>query len=245
MFHHVDVRGNHLPQGTICLTFDDGPGETEGPGPGPRTWEVGRFLRDEGVHATFFVIGHHAERFPDTLAALKGWGHAIGNHTHAHADLVSLAEAGGDVVEEVVRCQRTVAQFEGDHPVFFRAPFGRWRGEAESDASGCRVASLLNASAVSDDLVGPIGWDVTGEDWRCWRLNVPVGAAARYHLRRIEQAGRGIVLLHDSSHDDLASPANWTASLVKILIPELKQRGYQFVSLAECLKTVPGPGSGS
>ena len=38
-----------LPPHCVALTFDDGPG--------PRSAELARLLRDEGVPATFFVLG--------------------------------------------------------------------------------------------------------------------------------------------------------------------------------------------
>ena len=38
-----------LPPDCVALTFDDGPG--------PRSAELARLLRDEGVPGTFFVLG--------------------------------------------------------------------------------------------------------------------------------------------------------------------------------------------
>lgn len=38
-----------LPPRCVALTFDDGPG--------PRSAELSRLLRDEGVPGTFFVLG--------------------------------------------------------------------------------------------------------------------------------------------------------------------------------------------
>src|SRR3954467_15514289 len=55
MFFDVNIVGDRLPPGTLCLTYDDGPGRSEGgeDDPGPRTPELGAFLRSEGVPATF------------------------------------------------------------------------------------------------------------------------------------------------------------------------------------------------
>ncbi len=52
MFFDQDIIGNRLPPGTICLTYDDGPG--------PETLELGRYLAEQHIPATFFVIGQHA-----------------------------------------------------------------------------------------------------------------------------------------------------------------------------------------
>src|SRR5712672_1415908 len=47
------TNGLSLPEATISLTFDDGPGETDGEGSGPRTPELAQFLADQGIAATF------------------------------------------------------------------------------------------------------------------------------------------------------------------------------------------------
>ena len=70
MFLHADIKGNDLPARTLCLTYDDGPGESCGDGAGPRTEALGEFLSSEGIRAIFFVIGAHAERHPHVLRSL-------------------------------------------------------------------------------------------------------------------------------------------------------------------------------
>jgi peptidoglycan/xylan/chitin deacetylase (PgdA/CDA1 family) len=58
MFFPNGLSGNDLPDKTVCLTFDDGPGETkEQDGPGPRTLELAQFLDSRAITATFFVLG--------------------------------------------------------------------------------------------------------------------------------------------------------------------------------------------
>ena len=81
MFFDRDIKGNQLPPKTLCLTYDDGPGETRGDGSGPRTLELGRYLFVQGIRATFFVVGKNVERYPEVLPQLQAWGHLIGNHT--------------------------------------------------------------------------------------------------------------------------------------------------------------------
>ena len=64
------LSGGALPSGTLCLTFDDGPGATARPGPGPRTLELARYLADEEVPATFFLSGKHMLGLPDVNDAI-------------------------------------------------------------------------------------------------------------------------------------------------------------------------------
>src|SRR5438067_7482420 len=103
MFLDTDIKGADLPARTLALTYDDGPG--------PRTAELGQYLCREGIRATFFVIGRHAEERPETLAALARDGHTIGNHTYSHPGLVALAEMDGDVVAEIGRTDAIVRDF--------------------------------------------------------------------------------------------------------------------------------------
>src|SRR5262245_46285915 len=130
MLVHHDLRGTSLPVGTVCLTYDDGPGETTGDGPGPRTTELGRFLFERGIRAAFFVVGRHAEQYPETLVRLRDWGHLIGNHTYSHPGLVDLAHRGGDVVGEIDRAHEVIAAITGQAPTMLRPPYGSWREQS-------------------------------------------------------------------------------------------------------------------
>src|SRR5262245_40026692 len=123
MFFDSDIKGDRLPPRTLCLTYDDGPGHTDGDGPGPRTLELGRYLFEEGIQATFFVIGQHAERHADVLLSLQRWGHLIGNHTYSHPGLVALAEEGGEVIGEVAKTDALIRRYVLSPVIFFRAPY--------------------------------------------------------------------------------------------------------------------------
>src|SRR5262245_31890807 len=120
MFLHADIKGADLPPRTLSLTFDDGPGEAAGQESGPRTAAIAEYLHSQGIAATFFVIGRHAEMHRQALAATAGLGHAIGNHTYSHPGLVALAEAGGDLTGEIARTDAVIREVTGHSPVFFR-----------------------------------------------------------------------------------------------------------------------------
>jgi peptidoglycan/xylan/chitin deacetylase (PgdA/CDA1 family) len=52
---NFSISSNFIfPPKTLCLTFDDGPGETIGDGPGPKTLKLAKFLNKNGIRATFF-----------------------------------------------------------------------------------------------------------------------------------------------------------------------------------------------
>src|SRR6516162_7036953 len=143
MFFHRDIKGDRLPRGTVCFTYDDGPGLTESDGPGPHTLELGRYLFEEQVPATLFVIGSHAEAHRDVLANLREWGHLIGNHTYSHPGLVTLALAGGDVIGELAKTDAVIRPYVSGDVVFFRAPYGNWREKVAPDSDEDKETSLV------------------------------------------------------------------------------------------------------
>src|SRR5437879_5738296 len=90
---NTSITGRAMEPKTLCLTFDDGPGVTAGPGLGPRTDDLGFYLFLQGIPATFFVIGDRAANHPELIAQLARWGHLIGNHTEDHTSLPSLSSS--------------------------------------------------------------------------------------------------------------------------------------------------------
>ena len=221
-----DLRGSGLPEKMLCLTYDDGPG--------PQTCELGEYLRDEGIEATFFVIGRVAAEQRDVLEQLRVLGHRIGNHTWSHPGLVDLVLSGGDVVEEVALADTVIRPYVSD-VMLLRPPYGSWRQKSRpdgaEDAPTSIVAERLRESGRFEDYVGPVKWDIVGEDWVCWRQGDSPDKCAIRHFEEIERVGRGIVLLHDSSEEEHVRRRNRTMEMTQILVSRLKRKGYRFVGL--------------
>src|SRR6478672_6188131 len=64
----------------VALTFDDGPN----PDATPLILDA---LKERGVKATFFILGRHAEQWPDLVRRVADEGHTIGNHGYFHRKL--------------------------------------------------------------------------------------------------------------------------------------------------------------
>lgn len=58
---------------TAYLTFDDGPS--------PLTQELLSQLKENGVCATFFIVGSNAQKYPDSLKQMAEDGDVIGVHS--------------------------------------------------------------------------------------------------------------------------------------------------------------------
>ncbi|RYE29106.1 MAG: hypothetical protein EOP42_15145 [Sphingobacteriaceae bacterium] len=216
LYYSKALNGSDLPAKTLCLTFDDGPGQ--------HTLSIARFLFEHHIRATFFVVGKYAFHHPEILAELKAMNHIIGNHTYDHPDMPVYLSVDGDVIDQVLRTDVLIKPYAGQE-VYFRPPYGKWSKE---------VAEELNKSMLTANHIGPIHWEVAGIDCYYWYNNWPVADAAKRYLDDIEQNGHGIVVMHDDVSDmDVVKAKNQTLQLLQLLIPQLLEFGYQFVGLDE------------
>ncbi len=196
----------------LALTFDDGPS--------PATTELARYLADEGVCATFFVCGENVLRHPEIVRALAAEGHELGNHTFSHRRLCPRLGwrlnllSPGTVLQEVERAQKAIELVTGLRPRLFRAPYGlRWFG--------------LRRAQRRHGLLGVL-WTVIGHDWEWGAERVAA------HVLRHVSAG-GIVCLHDGRDTRVHPDVQVTLATVRMLVPELKRRGYRFVTVSQLL----------
>ncbi len=99
----------------ICLTFDDGPNPTVTP-------KLLDLLKQYNVHATFFVVGKNAARYPDLLKRMIDEGHEIGNHSYDHPQLTKLSV--DDFMSQINGTNDIVYNATGVKPKYLRPPYG-------------------------------------------------------------------------------------------------------------------------
>jgi len=199
-----------LPPGCVALTFDDGPG--------PRSAELSRMLRDEGVAGTFFVLGESLERHGQVLDTLRDCGHVIGLHGDRHRPFRSAEHAA----DEIGRCADRVSDYLGD-AAWFRPPYGM----GDWPVPG---------------FTGPVGWHAHGRDWDItYRHGQTVHACVDAIAQRVVRRRGGIVLLHDFAASSEFTPAGLTEAdldlqiieITTLLIERLRGAGFSFVGLPE------------
>ncbi len=184
----------------VALTFDDGPGKF--------TAELLDYLAAHHVHATFFLVGRNAARYPALIKRMDAEGHAIGNHTQNHARLPRLSAAG--VKKEIDDCNAVIRAAVGHDAVMLRAPGGN---------------ANATVKAVAKDMGLPIAyWSVDTRDWQSRDTDKIVSAA--FAARGGIKDG-SIVLMHDIYRT--------TVDAAKIIIPRLEAQGYRFVTVPELL----------
>lgn len=184
----------------LVLTFDDGPWPTTTP-------KVLDALKHECVLATFFLLGRNVQTHPEIARRELAEGHSIGHHTFSHPLLsrIPLAKAEAEIGRGVAADELALYGKRRGDPT---SPFFRFPGFASSPA----LLADLNARGFV-----VFGADIWASDW------LPMAPEQELHrlMSRIDKAGRGIVLLHDTKAQ--------TARMLPALLRELKRRGYRIV----------------
>lgn len=229
MFRTSQFTGARLADKHLCLTFDDGPDEIEGDGPGPKTLKIAEFLHGMDISATFFMLGRNIVQHPHIVQQVHDWGHTVGWHTYSHPSLRADFEQGKDILQEFARTQELVSDALGTRRIYFRPPYGHWSPAVKQHL--CR--NLRTAG----NYYGPYHWvnvDTNFHDWYMWRNQASATTCADGYWLEIDRLRRGIILMHDTSADNADDRNNnLTFEMLEILIPRLKDAGYQFVSISE------------
>jgi peptidoglycan/xylan/chitin deacetylase (PgdA/CDA1 family) len=246
------INGSNLPSKTVVLTYDDGPDE--------HTLELARYLNEQGVRATFFVNGRrfcktfdasgvcttpqdtrtcmgapqaavqNPKYYPESLLdEVRSLGHRIANHTQDHCHLPGQTNAE-NLIWEVKATQDILDRHICDGVFLFRAPYGEWDGT---------VLGRLGAAMGLGKVVGPINWDVDGNDWDCWRnMATPQACANRYlGILNGRPSKNGIFLMHDRPEFNVGYEG--PLAMTKILVPTLKAMDFKFATMDEVLKIKP------
>ncbi len=188
----------------VVLTFDDGPW----PATTPRILDT---LSQNCVRATFFLIGRNAAAAPALVRREIEEGHSVGHHSWSHPAVTLRAFT------------ETAALADIDHGMAAddKAAYGSWSGSPR--VPFFRFPGFADSPALLEDLaarhIAVFGTDLWASDW------VPMTPEAELDrvMSRLEAAGRGIILLHDTKEQ--------TAAMLPQLMRALQAGGYHVVHL--------------
>ena len=178
------------------------------------------YLESMNIHATLFMAGMWAEVYPveaRRLAANPNF--EIGNHSYSHPAfhspcyrLASVSRAGQ--AGQVQRAQAAIERVTGLTPKYFRFPGGCYdRGALDT----VHAAGLI-----------PVQWNVNSID----AFNAYPQQIATAVLTEVKPGS--IVMMHLVRGNAPAS-----AAALRLIIPALQHRGYQFVTVSELLAAGP------
>jgi peptidoglycan/xylan/chitin deacetylase (PgdA/CDA1 family) len=182
----------------VALTFDDGPSPSWTP-------QVLDLLREQGVKATFCLIGINVRKYPQLVSRIVREGHTLCNHSWQH-DLRLGSRSEQVIQSDLSRTSAEIRQaVPGARIPYFRQPGGAWTPAV------IKVAREL-------DMI-PLGWAVDPQDWK------RPGKQAIIDSVTHNTHGGSIVLMHDGGGD-----RSETLAACETLIPWLKER-YNLVAM--------------
>lgn len=201
----------------VALTYDDGPNP-------PYTTAIVDVLRQEHVHATFFVVGQAVQAYPGVVRREALDGNAIGNHTWAHEHLV--LDDSASLRETLERTDRAIYGVTGIHTRIMRPPYGG------RDWLVLREVRKLGYT--------PVMWSVPlANDWEYPPANVIAQRVLRYvgdgSIIVLHDGNRGIVCArtHQPSH---VCDRSADVEATRLIVQTLKTEGYRFVTIPELLE---------
>lgn len=178
----------------VYMTFDDGPH----PATTPYLLEL---LAQNGIHATFFLIGANCARYKDLVLDIYQAGHLIGNHSYNHLPVSFMS--GKQMQHELQSTNAIIEEITGFAPTIFRPPFG--------------IIDVRAAKCLKDNGLTPVYWSSAPEDWL-----IP---GSQRVIRRVmwKVTDGALIVLHEGG-----LLAGQTITAAKEIIYRCKTLGYQF-----------------
>ncbi|MEA4924121.1 MAG: polysaccharide deacetylase family protein [Syntrophomonadaceae bacterium] len=194
-------------QKAVALTFDDGPDPA-------RTPVVLANLQKHNVHATFFVVGNRAEKYPELLQQIAAQGHEIANHSYTHNYAAFQSNKAEVFQEEIDKTNSIIKNLTAQTPSLFRPP------------GGYLSDSLVEFTKQNQITIAYWSWQQDSKDWKVGNSSSSIASHIIQHI----QPGQ-IILLHDGGDNGLQ-----TAQAVDMLLTQLMDEGYQFITMSELIK---------
>ncbi|KAF9699344.1 hypothetical protein EKO04_002459 [Ascochyta lentis] len=179
--------------------------------PSQNTKEILSILEANDAHATFFIIGSHVPGHETILETIVHQGHELGNHAMRDEPSRSLSDT--TLVEQIHTVEEILtAAYSSAGRTFptryFRPGSGFFSTKMRSTLQRLGYRLVLGDIYPHDPQIP------------YWKLNAN-------HILSMLHPG-GIIICHDGRE--------WTAPMLRKVLPEMKRRGYRVVTVTELLK---------
>lgn len=203
------IRYGNPSKMQVSLTFDS---DGASAGSGSTALQYLSILRDQNVHAAFFLTGLFARAYPDVVRRILAEGHDLGNHTLDHADLARPPRIDTFVCSELIQAEQTIIAAGGhtSRPLF-RPPFGSYSDQVRV------LAARLGYRTVY--------WSIDPRDWESTATTQDIISRV---LNSPALKPGAIILMHVNSPNERYALAS--------IIAGLEQRGYAIVPLSQLLR---------
>jgi peptidoglycan-N-acetylglucosamine deacetylase len=205
--------------GVVALSFDDGPDPKWTP-------QVLDILKQQGVKATFMMIGEQAQDNVSLMKRVMADGHEIGNHTWSHPDISEISTRQLEL--ELNLTERLFGSKLGVKPLYFRPPYSI---DQEPDTNDQTAPAYL---------IQKMGYTIIGNkidtgDWDERQRKTPDGilndVLVQLDLMKTKPQFRGsIILMHDGGGD-----RSVTIATLPVLIAGLRAHGYVFEQVSDLM----------
>ncbi len=196
------------PGKNVYLTFDDGPTTKITP-------QVLDILKEEGVHATFFVLGKNVEANPEVAKRVAEEGHAICNHTYNH-DYKALYDGTEFFLADIRKTETIIKETVGEdaYVKVFRFPGGSF--ETSKDPQKEALKEIDHKF---------LDWNSLNGDAEAH--NVPPAQLLTKTQKTVSGMHNAVILMHD------AATKQTTVDALRDIIDWLKSEGYTFKTLKD------------
>lgn len=198
----------------VYLTFDDGPSANITP-------LILDLLKQEGIKATFFILGNNANHHPELVQRAYNEGHYIANHGYSHR-YSEIYESPDTILNDYIRCNQALKNALNNpnyESKVYRYPGGSTGGKYHDiKAEGKNV--------LRDNHIAYLDWNAL----TCDAEGTPTKESIMENLQNTVGEKNSIVLLmHDSSSKIL------TYETLPDVIAFFRERGYTFKNLYDVL----------
>ncbi|KAI8803763.1 hypothetical protein BJ742DRAFT_857267 [Cladochytrium replicatum] len=166
-------------------------------------------LKELGIKTTFFILGKNAVSTQAILKRAYDEGHQIAHHTYDHLSLPTLTDA--QVREQIQKNEDLINSVIGHRTALMRPPYG------DSDTRVYNIVKSMGYTLVK--------WNLDTNDWQ----NIDPFKIFETDLK----PGTG----YDSLSHDIN--VQQTPAKIRQIYNLVKQRGFRFISMAECVGRAP------
>ena len=198
----------------VYLTFDDGPSSNITP-------LILDLLKQEGIKATFFILGSNANYHPELVQRAYNEGHYIANHgfTHKYSEIYENPEA---ILNDYIRCNEALKKALNNpnyESKIYRYPGGSTGGRYHDNKAAGKAL-------LKDNHIAYLDWNAL----TCDAEGTPTKESIIENLHKTVGEKQTVVLLmHDSSSKIL------TYETLPEVIAFFRERGYNFKNLYDVL----------
>ena len=174
-------------------------------GPSQYTSRLLNILKSNDAKGTFCVVGSRIASFKPEMNQIIEQGHEIMGHSWNHREYTKLTDS--EIRKDLLDTNDAIFAAVNIRPKMYRAPYG----------------SINNrVTAVSNELgLAIIQWSIDTRDWKSRNADAVYNAV-------MNSVNNGAIILTHEIHPT-------TIDALERIVPELKRRGYQLVTISELM----------